>query len=122
MADASITDAERTQITEVVRGLSNIGVLLSDGVLSPKSGALDLIADYCIHCWLVLENYISKERERRDNPSWQAGVQYLVVVSLAIYLKKHRSVTIYSTESRKSRKYSYSELFSKLQELGNQLV
>ena len=112
-------------IISTLRVYERLALLVRKGGVN-KRAMLYLIGDVCVRLWLMLEQHIRTERERRGDRFWHLGVEYLTMLSLDFHIKNSRGeLTIYHPDEpenkSKQKTYSIKELTEELQKIKTEM-
>ena len=83
---AGMSSEERKDITDILHTYAQIGAFVRADLAEGKF-VVPLLAGVCVRMWIVLEEHIREERDRRQYPILYVTFEYLVVLCLIYILK-----------------------------------
>jgi hypothetical protein len=112
---------EGRDVTYILHTYSQIGAIVRESI-TEENFVVPLVAGVCVRMWIVLEEYIQRERKRREYPILYVTFEYLVILCLRFVLEHEpRQLAIYHPDEpdnpRTRKLYTTCCLYMKLREL-----
>lgn len=114
-----IKDEMKANVLLLLRTFSHIGVLYQENAID-KNMTMTFVGRAVCSAWIMLEDYIKEEREKRLHFEWHWPVEYLALEGFR-YLVKNNHLLALCVDKEQARIYNQNELRIILNKLEDEL-